>query len=211
MNPAALSDIWRRVNNLIRIGVVAQVDYPAARVRVRSADLETGWLPWVTDRAGGDRTWWAPEMGEQVLLLAPSGDLSGAVVLGSIYRNAFPAPGDRETLHRHVYADGASVEYDREIHRYTISLPNNGAEVRIMTSGHVTVAADGDVALTSGANVDIGAQGNVRIEGAGIALVGPVTASSTITAQTEVTANGINLTTHRHMEQGDGNLVGLPQ
>ncbi|WMR36092.1 phage baseplate assembly protein V, partial [Metapseudomonas otitidis] len=37
----------RLLENLIRLGTIAEVDHAAARVRVQSGQLLTGWLPWL--------------------------------------------------------------------------------------------------------------------------------------------------------------------
>ncbi len=110
------SEIDRRLSNMIRIGTVAEADYSKARVRVSFGEAVSDWLPWVTFRAGGDHTWWAPEVGEQVIVLAPSGEISGGAVLGSLFSTNHPAPADRPTIHRTTYEDGAIIEYDRLNH-----------------------------------------------------------------------------------------------
>ncbi|TIH12744.1 phage baseplate assembly protein V [Marinifilum sp. JC120] len=110
------SETDRRLANVIRIGTVAEADYPKARYRVSFGAAVTDWLPWLTFRAGGDLSWWAPEVGEQVVVLAPSGETSGGIVLGSIYSKDHPAPADRPTICRVVFKDGAVMEYDRENH-----------------------------------------------------------------------------------------------
>jgi phage baseplate assembly protein V len=108
-----LSELERRLDNLLRIGTVAEADYAAARVRVRSGDLLTGWIPWLTRRAAGDIDWWAPEVGEQVLLLAPCGDPAQAVCLPAIYQAAHPAPESVATVSRIEFRDGGFARYDR--------------------------------------------------------------------------------------------------
>ncbi len=60
----------------------------------------TDWLPWGTARAGGDRTWDPPEIGEQVMLASPAGDLRQGAIVGSFYQTAHPVPGDRAGLSR---------------------------------------------------------------------------------------------------------------
>lgn len=134
-----LSELSRRLENLLRIGTVAQADYGAARVRVKSGDLLTGWLPWLTHRASNDVTWHAPEVGEQVLLLCPSGDPALGVALPAVYQAAHPAPADEPTVHRTVYQDGTVTEYDRAAHRLTASV-----------RGDVVLIADGDLTATIG-------------------------------------------------------------
>ena len=120
----------RRISNLIRYGIVAEADYEKALIRVELQDgeLETDWIPWVTLRAGPDRFWWAPEEGEVVLLLAPSGELANAVALPAAFSNQ-NQNADRETVQRQTFEDGTVIEYDREAHRYTLDATASGGEV----------------------------------------------------------------------------------
>jgi len=97
--------------------------------------IVTRWLPWIERTAKIDRTWSPPEVGEQVLLLSPSGDHAQAVVLPAIFHEGEQTtpPADRPTVDRIVYGDGGMVEYDREAGRYTIDLTEPGGEVLIVT------------------------------------------------------------------------------
>lgn len=135
------SDLQRRLSALINVGRVAELDPEAARVRVEFGDILTDWLPWLTARAGTDRTWWAPEPGEQVLILAPSGELAQAVVLPAIYRDAYPAPEDSPDRPGIIFADGAAVQYDRESHALWAHLPAGGT-ITITSPGGVTINGD---------------------------------------------------------------------
>ncbi len=67
---ATLQDALRLLRNLIRTGVVVEVDLDDGRCRVQTGGIVTDWLQWLTTRAGRSRVWWAPSVGEQVLLLA---------------------------------------------------------------------------------------------------------------------------------------------
>lgn len=141
-----LSELARRLENLLRIGTVAQADYGAARVRVKSGDLLTGWLPWLTHRASNDVTWHAPEVGEQVLLLCPSGDPALGVAFPAVYQAAHPANGNRETVARIDFADGGFFEYDRQSGAMTINVVGDavvtiGGNSVIRTEGHATISA----------------------------------------------------------------------
>lgn len=66
----------RMLENLIRFGTIAEVQMVPPRVRVKTGDLLTGWLPWLALRAGADVDWDPPTVNEQVLLLSPSGQLA---------------------------------------------------------------------------------------------------------------------------------------
>jgi phage baseplate assembly protein V len=161
---ARLSDLERRVANLIQPGTVEETDYPNARVRVKIGLNVTAWLPWMTTRAGGDRSWHAPEVGEQVLVLSPSGDFRQGFALPSIYQNAHPAPADSEKIHRIEYSDGAVLEYDRENHRLTATIPG---EVVIDAQGDIKATTQKSATVEATENISATAQGNISASSAG--------------------------------------------
>ncbi|EOU4373733.1 phage baseplate assembly protein V [Escherichia coli] len=82
---AQLTEIMRLITNLIRTGVVTEVDRENWLCRVKTGELETNWISWLTLRAGNARTWWRPSEGEQVVLLSLGGNLEidPAVVLAT--------------------------------------------------------------------------------------------------------------------------------
>ncbi|WP_075685092.1 phage baseplate assembly protein V [Serratia marcescens] len=107
-----IAELYRLLCNLVRTGVVAEVDLTAQRCRVTSGQLSTTWLPWLTHRAGRSRTWWAPSVGEQVVLLAIGGELSTAFVLPALYSDASPAPSASADTWHVTFPDGAIIEYE---------------------------------------------------------------------------------------------------
>ena len=167
-----LVELARRLSNVVRPGVVAEADYALARVRVQygGPGAVTGWLPWLAARAGGDRSWWAPEIGEQVLILAPSGELSNGIVLAGLYQSNRPAPAASSYRRLVHYSDGAEIEYDSKAHRLRAVLPEGGA-AEITAPDGVTITGDvaitGDVTVTGGltATENIDADGNVTADG----------------------------------------------
>ena len=160
-------DVERRIENLLRIGAVHSVDYGAARIRVETGDLVTDWIPWITARAGRDAEWWAPEVGEQVMVLAPGGILEDAVALGAVYQDAYPAPAARPGVHVTRYQDGTTVQYDRDAHQLTIDC--KGA-VMLSADGPVDVQANGNATVQSSGTAAITAGGSVVISGAGVSI-----------------------------------------
>ena len=167
-----LVELARRLSNVVRPGVIAEADYALARVRVQygGPGAVTGWLPWLAARAGGDHSWWAPEIGEQVLILAPSGELSNGIVLAGLYQSNRPAPSDDPDKRLVRYSDGAEIEYDRAAHHLRAVLPEGGA-AEITAPDGVTITGDvaitGDVTVTGGvtATENIDADGNVTADG----------------------------------------------
>ncbi|WP_419779824.1 phage baseplate assembly protein V [Maridesulfovibrio sp.] len=133
------ADLTRRLANIVRFGTIAEADYQNARVRVAfGEDAVSDWLPWADSRAGGDRSWHAPEEGEQVIVLSPSGETSAGVVLTGIFSTEHPAPADRASVARMVFKDGAVLEYDRENHVLRADVP-----------GKVIVNAEGEIVAES--------------------------------------------------------------
>ena len=147
-----IAELARRMANIVRMGVVATVDAERYRVRVRY-DTDTAGqpivsapIPWVVARAGGDRTWWAPEVGEQVVLLAPSGELTEAIALPALYSTDQPAPSTDVDKAVAGHADGARFEYDRHAHIYRIALPS-GSRVQISADTIVLAGASETVTI----------------------------------------------------------------
>lgn len=119
-------EILRRLENLARLGVVAQVRTgKPARCRVRTGELLTAWVPWMALRAGGaakGRRWSAPAVGEQCLLIAPGGDLQSAIALPGIYSDAMPQGSDSETTDRTDWSETDYLEHDRATATLTINV-----------------------------------------------------------------------------------------
>lgn len=100
-----ISELERRLGDSNRTGVIHAVDAANGLARVRLTDGDepfvTGWLPWVEPAAGANKTHNPPSKGQQVQLLSESGDLSDAVIQGSINSDAEARPsgaGDEHVL-----------------------------------------------------------------------------------------------------------------
>lgn len=131
-----IADFNRRLESLIRLGTIADVDHDAARVRVHTGSLTTTWLPWLTDRAGQTTTWNPPTVGEQVIVLSPSGDPATGVVLLALFAANHPAPSSSPDTHVTDYPDGARIEYNHA----TGALSATGIQTALVhASTHVTV------------------------------------------------------------------------
>ena len=155
-----ITELNRRLANLIRLGTVIETRYSQVvpRVKVRIGPLQTAWLPVLTSRAGQDRSWWPLEPGEQVVVLSVSGELTQGVVLGAVNQTAMPAPAQQTHVHRQVYADGAVLEYDRQAHHLMAQLP---------AGGRVTLSANGGITVTGSMTIhgDVQIQGDVQASG----------------------------------------------
>ena len=163
-----VADMDRRVSRLIRLGVVAEADYTQARLRVRIGKVVTHWLPWITRRAGLDVDWWAPSVGEQVVVLAPDGEFSNGVVLGSVYQANHPAPETNPKVRVTQMADGAVFRYDSEVSVLSIELPG---DAQVAITGNATVQVEGDLSAMVGGNASLDVGGDLAATAGGTATV----------------------------------------
>jgi phage baseplate assembly protein V len=206
------SDLQRRLENLVRIGTIAQVDLTdaaAPRVRVQDGELLTNWLPFGTLRAGTARVWSAPTVGEQVIMLSPSGELASAVVFGSLFCAGIQAPSTDPHEHVIDFADGTRVSHNDAtgamvftgmrtvLMRASESVTIETADMLVKASGSVTHDAPATTAtgtLTSQGPFDYQA-GMTGTGGAGgsTTITGPITQTGG-----DLSSNGVVLHTHQH-------------
>ncbi|MGY2231590.1 phage baseplate assembly protein V [Pseudomonas tolaasii] len=168
----------RLLENLIRFGVIAAVQMEPPRVQVKTGSLTTAWLPWLTLRAGSDREWDPPTIGEQVILFSPSGQLANGVVVTGVFSDHIPANGNRTGLHRRTYADGAVIEYDSVAHHLSAILPDSGT-TSLVSKGGINIVGpinhQGDYNQTGNQNVVGRVDVSQDVVAAGISLVNHLT------------------------------------
>ncbi|MGL6094161.1 MAG: phage baseplate assembly protein V [Pseudomonas paracarnis] len=170
-NFAALS---RMLENLIRLGVIAEVQMAPPRVKVKTGELTTAWLPWLALRAGSDRDWDPPTVNEQVILFSPSGQLANGVVVTGLYSDHIPANGNRAGLHRRTYVDGTVIEYDSVGHHLNATLVDGGT-TNLVSKGGINLVGDithlGDYTQTGNQNVTGKVTVSIDVVAAGVSVV----------------------------------------
>lgn len=107
-----VNDLSRRLSNIVMPGQITAVDASNHLCRFTHGTLTTGWVRWLTTRAGADRDWWCPSVGEQAVLFAPDGEPNQGWVLPAGYSNAFPAPDNDPARHVVAYADGMRIVHE---------------------------------------------------------------------------------------------------
>ncbi|WP_282338499.1 phage baseplate assembly protein V [Pseudomonas sp. PS02288] len=152
------TELARRLENLIRLGTVAEVDHAAARCRITAGNLTTNWLAWVALRAGASQDWDPPSIGEQCLVFSPSGDPAQGIALVGIYSEAHPAPANSATVRRRAYPDGALIQYDHASHMLHATLPAGGRAVLEAPAG-VLILGNVDITGTVTVSQDVVASG----------------------------------------------------
>lgn len=145
-NNFAILELQRKMANIVRIGVVKEVDYEKAKVRVKIGEFLTGWLPWITSKAGKDRDWSPPDIDEQVMVFSPLGELSLGVILGGIYQEKYAAPENKKEINSVKFQDGTKFTYDKGKHHLEIevadkiTLKAGGSSIE-MTKGSIKLKA----------------------------------------------------------------------
>jgi len=150
-DPRGISEGDRRSGGGVRLGVVEEIDYARARVRLRldpggageadesSAGLLSDWLPWGTWSAGRLRVWSPPVEGQQAMLLSPSGEPHTGVVMPAVFEQAggFPAPSDNPDHTLLAWDDGGYLRYERDTHKMILSAP-----CHVWVVGHLIASGD---------------------------------------------------------------------
>jgi phage baseplate assembly protein V len=184
-------DVLRILTNLIRYGTVSAV--VGKRVRVKVGGNTTAPLPWLTGRAGKTKSWSPPDMGEQVIVLSPNGNLAAAVVLPSLFSSANDIPTDANPDNVLLaFGDGAVLLYDAAAHLLKGTLPAGG-KVELTAPDGFTLRGD----------VDVDGKLHVSKE---VTVDSTLHASETITSNSDVKAGNISLVNHPHdkVQPGSG-------
>ncbi|HAX2507612.1 TPA: phage baseplate assembly protein V [Escherichia coli] len=169
-----LTEIMRLITNLIRTGVVTEVDRENWLCRVKTGELETNWISWLTLRAGNARTWWRPSEGEQVVLLSLGGNLETAFALPAIYSNQFAPPSTSADACVTEHPDGGWFEYEPATGRWYVrgikSMVIEAADNITMKTSEFVLEADrtrinSEVVINGGVNGGVPSTGDINIIG----------------------------------------------
>jgi len=189
-----LSEILRLLRNLIRIGTVSAVKLDDGLCRVDTGNNTTDWLHWLTARAGKTRSWNAPSVGEQVLVLCLGGELDTGFVLPGIFSDDNPAPSASADALHWSFPDGAVIEYEPA----TGALTASGIQTATISAA-VQVLLDSPLVectqLLRTAQLDVTGGGTMK---------GDITHSDG-----SLSSNGKVLHTHKHPGDSGGN-TGAP-
>ncbi len=209
-----IADILRRIENLIRLGTVAEVDLAGtpARCRVKSGNITTDFLPFIHGRAGTTTDWDPVTIGEQVMILSPSGETGAGIVMPAIHQASIPAPSDSADEFVRKFPDGATIKYNHasgHLDVIGIKTATIQADISILVD---TPAAhfSGDVQIDGNATIDQkltykgGMQGSSE-SGASASISGNVDFSGG-----SLTHQGKNIgATHQHNDPQGGTTGGV--
>ncbi|AMC35434.1 phage baseplate assembly protein V [Janthinobacterium sp. B9-8] len=197
-----ISELDRMLSGLLIPGVVSAVDAGKARVRIASDGWVSSWIPWLGLAAGKARHWRLPSVGEQALMLNPSGEPDNGFALVGFYTDALGHDG-RANVVAWQMPDGCKIEYDFTAGAALINgckaVTVNAAESVTVKATTITLDAD-NVIVTQ--NLTVGAAINHLANGGAKASFG-----GAIEAKGDVSAGDISLMKHAHREQGDGQMT----
>lgn len=173
----------RRLDNVLRFGTILEVDYANATARVQSGNIQTDFLPWITPRAGDVRIWLPPKEGEQVLVLAVSGEFNTGVILPALFASNAPNDSpDEFSLH---FPDNAVLKYN-------------------FASGHFS--------LTNFKSGDIQASSQINITCPTVNINGNLNINGSVTSTGDMVAGGISQINHKHSDVQSGvSKTGKPE
>lgn len=226
-----ITELARRLSNLIRLGTVAQIDPSAARIRIQTGPILTDWIPWLTFRAGTTRSWSAPSIGEQVMLISPSGDTAQAIALPALYANDSPAPSAGIPEHLIAYPDGAVISYNHSSGALTVTGIKTAHvnAIESITASAPAITANADVATVNASTTTVNASlialnapltvvtGALEVTGGalisnGVSISGAASIEGSIDHNGVLISNGITFGSHVHANVTAGSdLSGGPQ
>lgn len=102
----------RQLANLIKQGNIAEVNSAECRVRVIHGKLQTDWLPYFVPFAGGVSVHRSPSVGENCIVLSPSGETANGVVLCGLMSSQFASPSNSADDTAVKFPDGATIVYN---------------------------------------------------------------------------------------------------
>lgn len=218
------SETDRRLSSMLVEGTVSEVQLKPLRVRITDG---AGWtsalLRPFTLSSGKVRTWRPPSLGEEAIILSPSGSPEQGLVLIGFFGEMFGQNDELDTITATDFPDGSRDSHDHDAKERTISIPAGG-KFTVAVGASSLVIEDQQITLkTTNFIVD-----NVLSTFKGMATVeklftylngmsgapgdGENTSvqTGTVRIDGDVILNGISMAGHSHVERGDGNKVGSP-
>ena len=137
-------ELERRVDEIVGLGVISEVQHEAGLCRVSFGERVSPLSPWLMGRAGKDKEFWHPDIGEQAVFVSPYGDGSEGFVMMGIMSDKMPLPAEAgKDKHVTEYADGTRFLVDRQQH--IVEIRDSYGSVIRMAGGDITIKAAGNV------------------------------------------------------------------
>lgn len=162
-----LKELEDKFQNLFQVAIIKSInDNGMAVCTLSESQRETEPLPWMVRHAGETIEWWAPEIGEQVLILNISGIIDLSLILPAFYSNNYPAPETDPAIRKLICSDGTSITHNTKDSTLDIATP---CAVTINTESDATIAA-ANATITTDGDATVEAGGNVNVDGSQISF-----------------------------------------
>ncbi|MFN3881497.1 MAG: phage baseplate assembly protein V [Nitrincola lacisaponensis] len=201
-----IADLNRRLESLIRLGSIAEVDHAGRKLRVKTGGLLTGWLPWPAEVGRNYRRWRPLRTGTQVVLACPSGDPAQAVIIQILYTTVLNAPSADPDVDLIQFNDGSIIQYD-----------SSNSHLIAECVGDVTVKSPSEVKIDSPKTI---VTGELSVEGlliykSGMSGSGGSGTTASIQGNVQITNGDLtadNISLKQHTHPGDsGGTTGAAQ
>lgn len=191
------ADLHRRLENIIRFGTIKTIHpaKPFTTVTVNIGAITTAELRFLTLRAGKTKTWDPPTIGEEVMVLSPSGVLEMGVAIAGFNNTDNPSPSDDLNQTIRIFEDGCIFTYDVSSHMLSAILPPGGKAI-ITADGGVTVNGDTTINGNVQVNGSIAMTGNNTVGGSQL-VQGSSHSTGNFSTEADVTAGEISLKNHK--------------
>jgi phage baseplate assembly protein V len=136
-----LSELNRKLANVILIGAISEVNHADKLLRVQIGDNTTAWINNPCSIGKNFIAWRPLRVGAQVILACPSGEMSQSVIIGMLYSDDLPSPSSDENLDLMEFTDGAKISYNVETHALGAVLPS-GATTQLVSDGGIAFTGD---------------------------------------------------------------------
>lgn len=208
------ADTLRRLENLIRLGKIKTVEPTEyfLTVTVDCGEITTAPIRYLNLRAGNDKTFDPPSIGEEVIVFSPCGVLEMGIAVGALNNKDNPLLSNDLNKNIRLFSDGCMISYDTKTHALEVILPSNGTAI-LTANGGVTVNADGGVTVNAQSggvtlNADTTVNGNLQVNGStamtgnntvgGSQLVqGSSHSTGNFSTEADVSAGAISLKSHK--------------
>ncbi|WP_349929179.1 phage baseplate assembly protein V [Acinetobacter sp. A1-4-2] len=192
------AELHRRLENLIRFGTIKAIysAKPFTTVTVTIGEITTAKLRFLSLRAGKTKTWDPPSIGEEVMVLSPSGVLEMGVAIAGFNNADNPSPSDDLNQTIRIFEDGCIFTYDVSSHELTAILPAGGKAI-LTAPGGVTVNGDTTINGNVQVNGSIAMTGNNTVGGSQL-VQGSSHSTDHFSTEANVTAGSISLKEHTH-------------
>jgi phage baseplate assembly protein V len=175
MNLWGQAELERRLANLIRIGVIQETNHADKKLRVSMGNTHTAWLPWPAEIGNNFIQWRPLRVGQQVIVIAPSGELNQAVIVGQLYGGGIDAPSTDAQKDLIQFEDGTQIEYDSATHSLTATIKDTKIKadqksILLQNSAsRLNLTAEALKLESNGSSVELDATG-VKIKGVRVEL-----------------------------------------